>query len=69
MKERLICVELKTELLDAPQPLKFGRVNQPHHQFAFVVEKKGAEPLSGASEIEWVELGSLRTRPFLRAGQ
>ncbi len=32
----LISVETQSELLDSPQPLKFRRVNQAHHQLAFV---------------------------------
>src|SRR6266576_2168699 len=36
MLRTLVSVETKSELLDATQPLKFRRVNQTHHQLAFV---------------------------------
>jgi hypothetical protein len=32
----LISVQTQTELLDAAQALKLGRVDQAHHQLAFV---------------------------------
>ena len=32
----LVCEEAKPELFDAAQSLKFRRVDQLHHQFAFI---------------------------------
>jgi hypothetical protein len=38
----LVCIETKTELLDATQALKFCGINQAHHQLTFV--RVGLQP-------------------------
>ena len=36
MLRALVGIKAEAQLLDTPQSLKFGRVNQTHHQAAFV---------------------------------
>ena len=36
MLSALICEQRQPELLDAAETLKFSRIDQPNHQFAFV---------------------------------
>ena len=54
MLRALICVEAKPKLLNATQPLKFRRVDQPNHQLPF-----GAVVAQRNDVVDWIAIDSL----------
>src|ERR1041385_2710216 len=53
----LVGVEAQTELFDATQSLKFGRINEAHHQFAFAVVGANANDV-----VNRISINSFRHR-------